>query len=87
MSTLLTKHARQVGAFAVLLYGFCLLWKLLITDPAVANLHLLLLKLSLPGFSGFTVGSIVWGGALAFIYGTLAATVFHKLHKACCVPK
>jgi len=87
MSTPLTKHARQVGVFAVLLYGLCLLWKVTITDPSVADLHMQLLKLALPGFQGLTVGSVVWGGVLAFIYGALAATIFHKIHRNCCTPK
>ncbi|MBI2444378.1 MAG: hypothetical protein HYV42_04035 [Candidatus Magasanikbacteria bacterium] len=79
-----TRHAALVGLFVVALYAICLLWSLFITDPAVANFHLLSLKLTFPGFQGFSVGSIIWGGVLAFVYGFLASLVYHAFHGRCC---
>ncbi len=81
------KHASKVGILLVILYIICLAYKFIISDPSVAQLHLLLLELSLPGFTGFTIGSIIWGGVLAFIYGFAGSRVFHVLHRNCCEPK
>ncbi|MBI4281014.1 hypothetical protein HY628_02345 [Candidatus Uhrbacteria bacterium] len=87
MTNSYVRHAAKVGFFLILFYAVCLLWKFMITDPEVARFHLLSLKLSLPGFSGFTTGSIVWGGVLSFVYGFFASLVFHGVHGKCCLPK
>jgi uncharacterized membrane protein len=80
----LMRHAALVGGVAVALYVLCLAWRFTITDPQVAGLHLLLLKLALPGFQGMDVASMLWGGLLAFGYGFGAAWLFHGIHKDCC---
>lgn len=84
MQSSLSKHARAVGEFVVVLYVICLLWKFLNTDPEIASFHLNALKLALPGFKGFDVLSILWGGVLSFVYGYAASRVFHWLHRDCC---
>lgn len=80
----LSKHAVKVGGVLVVLYALCLLWKLTITDPAVATLHETSLKLALPGFKGYDILSIVWGAVLTWVYGFLASTIWHGMHKDCC---
>ena len=80
----LMRHAAYVGAVVVIFYVICLAYKLMITDPQLAALHLMNLKLWLPGFQGFDVGSMLWGGVLSFAYGFAAAWIFHGVHKDCC---
>lgn len=79
----LFKHAAIVGVFAIALYAACLLWRFSMSDPMVAQFHLLALKTAFPGFNGFDTGSMVLGGVLSFIYGFLASLIFHILHGAC----
>ncbi len=81
-------HAVHVGVFIVLLYATCLVWPLIYPYGAdVLVHHLLSLKLLFPGFMGYTVGSIVWGGVLGFVYGFVGSLVFHAFHNSCCVAK
>lgn len=80
-------HALKVGAYLVLLYIACLLWRFTMTDPAVMNFHLLSLKSVFPGFSGYTAVSILWGAVLSFAYGYIGSIIFHSLHGECCVSK
>ena len=80
----LSSHARTVGFTIVLLYILCLLYRVIMTDPAVANFHLLSLKTAFPGFQGYDVFSVIWGAVLSFIYGFVFSQVFHRLHKNCC---
>jgi hypothetical protein len=49
--------------------------------------HLLSLKLSFPGFQGYDVGSVLWGGVLSFVYGFAGSVIFHTFHKECCKGK
>lgn len=84
----LLKHAAAIGIFAVLFYILCLIWRKFIpTDPELARLHLMFLKLSLPGFRGYDTASLIWGGLLSFVYGFIASLVFHALHRNCCGAK
>lgn len=89
MQTNLNQHAIKIGFFAVILYVICLVWRipLQITDEAVIALHMTSLKALFPGFQGYDVMSVLWGGVLSFVYGFLASQVFHRLHKNCCEPK
>ncbi|MEK7122313.1 MAG: hypothetical protein AAB855_00490 [Patescibacteria group bacterium] len=80
-------HALKIGAFLVLLYVLCLLWRFLLIDPTVMNFHLLALKSSFPGFQGYDAFSILWGGILSFAYGALGSALFHLLHNNCCMPR
>lgn len=80
-------HALKVGAYLVLLYIACLLWRVLMIDPVVVNFHLLALKTAFPGFGGYDAFSIVWGALLSFGYGALGSYVFHSLHADCCRSK
>ncbi len=84
---MLSKHAVKIGGILVLLYVVCLLWRVTITDPAVATLHTTSLKLAFPGFKGYDVLSVVWGAVLTFVYGYVASAVWHGLHKNCCSGK
>lgn len=85
MMTSSTSHAVRVGGFFVLLYVLCLAWPLIYPYGAdVLAYHLLSLKLSFPGFQGFGIGSIVWGGVLSFAYGFVGSMIFHGFHKECC---
>ena len=81
-------HAIRVGGFFILLYALCLVWPRIYPYGAdVLAHHLLSLKLLFPGFQDFAAGSVVWGGALSFVYGFVGSTVFHWLHKDCCKGK
>lgn len=90
MSALLTKHAVRVGYVAIALYILCLVWRVplqVLADRAVLDFHMLALRAALPGFQGYDVMSVLWGGILAFVYGFIVAVIFHKLHDNCCLPK
>ena len=78
-------HAIWVGVFIVLLYVLCLILPRLYPYGAdVLAHHLLSVKLLFPGFTGYTVGSMVWGGALSFLYGFVGSIIFHAFHTGCC---
>lgn len=83
-NNMLMKHAATVGMFAIVLYILCLLWSFVLTEPAVAMFHQLALKTAFPGFRGFDVASLIWGGLLSFVYGFIASVIFHSLHRNCC---
>ena len=81
-------HALRVGAFLILLYAVCLIWPAIYPYGAdVLAYHLLSLKLLFPGFQGFAVGSIIWGGVLSFVYGFVGSLIFHSFHRGCCESK
>ncbi len=81
-------HAMRVGLFVLALYVICLVWPSIFPYSAdVLNYHLIALKLSFPGFQGFTLGSVVWGGVLSFVYGFVGSIIFHALHSDCCKGK
>jgi hypothetical protein len=44
----------------------------------------LALKTAFPGFQGMDAASMLWGGVLSFVYGSVASVAFHGLHKGCC---
>jgi hypothetical protein len=85
----LLKHAVRIGVFAVILYILCLVWRvpLATTDQAVLTFHMTALRAVFPGFTGYDVLSVLWGGVLSFVYGFVASIVFHKLHEDCCIMK
>lgn len=88
MATSFISHAVRVGGFFVLLYTLCLIWpKMYPYETDVLAHHLLSLKLLFPGFQGYVVFSIVWGGLLSFVYGVLSSLVFHAFHQGCCKGK
>ena len=83
-----TTHAMRVGGFFVLLYALCLVWPTIYPYGAdVLAHHLLSLKLLFPGFQGYGIGSVVWGGVLSFAYGLVGSLVFHSFHSVCCRTK
>ncbi len=84
MKNTMQKHAVMVGGGAVIFYALCLVWRLWRTDVAVEALHLNLFKLAFPGFSGYDSLSIIWGAVLIFVYGFIASTVYHAIHRNCC---
>ncbi len=85
MTTPSLSHAVRVGGFILLLYAICLIWPMIYPYGAdVLAQHLLSLKLVFPGFQGYGLGSIVWGGVLSFVYGFLGSILLHAFHKGCC---
>ncbi|MFA4846433.1 MAG: hypothetical protein WC654_07835 [Patescibacteria group bacterium] len=88
MIALSTPHALRVGGFFVLLYALCLVWPMIYPyGEDVLAFHLLSLKLLFPGFQGYVVSSLLWGGVLSFVYGFIGSGIFHALHKGCCKGK
>ena len=77
-------HAMHVGFFVLFLYILCLWWpRVYPYETDVLTHHLLSLKLLFPGFQGYTLGSILWGGILSFVYGFMGSFIFHQAHKCC----
>ena len=88
MKTSFVPHASRVGLFIIILYALCLIWPAVFPYEAdVLAQHLLSLKLVFPGFQGFGIGSIIWGGILSFVYGFAGAWICHALHHDCCRSK
>jgi hypothetical protein len=88
MTTPSSSHALRVGGFFVLLYVLCLVFSKIYPYGAdVLAYHLLSLKFLFPGFTDFTIGSIIWGGVLSFVYGFVGSMIFHAFHKDCCKGK
>lgn len=87
MKSTVSSHAVRVGGFFVILYVLCLVWQTWSADAAVQAYHLTSLKFLFPGFMGFTLISIVWGGILSFVYGFVGSYVFHRFHAGCCLPQ
>lgn len=87
MKPSLTSHATRVAGFLVIFYVLCLVWQMWSADAAVQQFHLTSLKFLFPGFTGFTLVSIVWGGVLSFVYGFIGSYAFHGLHASCCTPQ
>ncbi|MBI2551168.1 hypothetical protein HYV73_02370 [Candidatus Uhrbacteria bacterium] len=87
MKTSLSAHAVRVGGFFLILYLLCLIWQMWSTDAAVQAFHLTSLKFLFPGFSGFTLASILLGGAWSFVYGFVGSYAFHRFHASCCTPQ
>lgn len=88
MTTPSTSHALSVGGFFVALYALCLVWPLIYPYGSdVLAHHLLSLKLMFPGFEGYSIGSILWGGILTFVYGFIGSIIFHAFHSGCCKSK
>jgi hypothetical protein len=79
----LDHHAVSIGTFAAFFYTVCLLYGLTLTDPFLKQFHLASLQLALPGFTGYTMLSIIWGAALSFVYGFMISTLYHTLHRDC----
>lgn len=83
-------HARPawtIGLFLVIIYLFCLAWQFLLVDPAIQTLHVQLLMLTFPGFKAMTLGSMVWGGALSFVYGWVGALIYRSVVSISCKGK
>lgn len=79
----LDHHAVSIGVFAVFFYAICLLYGLTLGDPFLKQFHFASLQLALPGFTGYTFLSIIWGAALSFVYGFIISVLYHTLHKDC----
>lgn len=87
MQKSLSSHAIRVGGFFIILYLLCLVWQMWSTDAAIQTFHLTSLKFMFPGFTGFTLFSIIWGGILSFVYGFVGSYAFHRFHASCCTPQ
>ncbi len=88
MTTPSMSHAMRVGGFFVILFILCLVWPMIYPYGAdVLAYHLLSLKLLFPGFQGYDIASMLWGGVLSFMYGFLGSMLFHAFHNSCCKSK
>ena len=55
----LPQWSKAFALLAGIFFVICILWSALITDPALQRLHMDLLRISLPGFSGMDAMSII----------------------------
>lgn len=84
MKKSLFQNSALVGLFAVLLFIACTLWRFTISDPLVAEHHLLSLRVAFPGFTDFGASSMIMGIVYSFVYGFVIAIVFRQFHLGCC---
>ena len=68
-----------VGFFAL-----CMVWGLLITEPALKALHYDILRIAYPGFT-FSAMGIIIGLVESVVYGFFFGVLFVWLCKICCV--
>ncbi len=74
-----------VGAgLFVAFFALCMLWGLLLTEPALKELHQNILKIAYPGFSFSAVGMLI-GLIESVAYGFFFGVLFVWLCKVCCV--
>lgn len=70
-----TYAARQWSSAFALIAGagfiICFFWGSLLADPALKDLHMALLKMSFPGFTGLTIGSFLNGFIQSIIWGLI----------------
>ena len=73
-----------VGLLLVAFYLVCTAWGVLLSAPALKELHFQLLQLTFPGFA-FTIVGYSIGLVEAFVYGWAFGALFAWLHrKICC---
>ena len=53
-------------------FVICFFWGAVIADPALKELHIALLQLSFPGFTGLTAGGFINGLIQSVIWGLVA---------------
>lgn len=74
-----TYSTQQWARAMALLFGacfiLCLVWNYLLTDPALKALHMDLLRMSLFGFAGIDVASIVLGMIQSLFWGYVTGWV------------
>ena len=63
------------GLVSVGLFALCVLWKFVLVDPALQQLHLQFLQVTFPGFS-FAIGGLIIGAVESFVYGFLLGILF-----------
>lgn len=67
----LCQWAKASALLSGIFFVICLLWSSLITDPTLQKLHMDLLRISLPGFSGMNFASLLIGLVESIVYGLI----------------
>lgn len=71
--------ALAIGVLGALFFVICILWYYVL--PAeLQQLHVDLLRVSLPGFTWLTVGTFILGLVESFVYGFVAGYLFAVLY-------
>lgn len=73
-----TSCGLTLGYFGVFLYLICIAGGyVLLRSPEAMELHKVLLAVTFPGFVWLSAGSFFYGLVLSFVYGWIAAALFH----------
>ena len=78
------KTGNALGIISVVFFFLCIAWGLLLSDPALKELHLNILRIAYPGFTMSVVGAII-GIVEAFAYGWVFGALFAWLCRKMCV--
>ena len=57
----------------------CYLWQFVLTEAALKELHMVLLRMTFPGFTGMTTGSFIIMIVESIIFGFIAGWIFAVL--------
>lgn len=79
-----TRMGNVVGVISIAFFFLCMAWGIELSNPALKELHLNILKIAYPGFTMSFAGAII-GTAWAFIYGWLFGALFGWLCRKFCV--
>ncbi len=78
------KTGYVIAVLSIAFFALCLLWGLILSDPALKELHSNLLRIAYPGF-GYNLLGILVGAVETFIYGWLFGVLLAWLCKKMCV--
>ncbi|MCF7844582.1 MAG: hypothetical protein K9M03_02020 [Kiritimatiellales bacterium] len=61
--------ALALAIIAVTIFGICFFWGSFLSDPALKDLHMNLMRVCFPGFSGMTLGGFINGSIQSIVWG------------------
>jgi len=80
----ITKTGNVVGLISVAFFFLCMAWGVVLTDPALKELHTNILRIAYPGFGMSFAGAVI-GTIWAFVYGWFFGALLAWLCKKICI--
>ncbi len=71
----IVKMGNVIGIISVAFFLLCMAWGLVLTDPALKELHTNILRIVYPGFAISSLG-VILGIIESFIYGWIFGVLF-----------
>lgn len=80
----IVKMGNVIGIISVVFFFLCMSWGLVLTDPALKELHANILRIAYPGFAISFLG-VMLGIIESFIYGWIFGVFFAWICNKACV--